>query len=70
MFVRDDYQKMGIGRQLMQVMIDIAGEKGLWEISGVVLSDNKKMLALCRSMGFQTKREPEGITRASLTLRE
>jgi acyl-CoA synthetase (NDP forming)/GNAT superfamily N-acetyltransferase len=70
MLVRDDYQKMGIGRQLMKVMIDIAGEKGLREIFGVVLSDNKKMLALCRSMGFTTKREPEGITRVSLTLRE
>ena len=66
--VRDDYQKMGIGRQLMHVMIDIAREKGLKEIFGIVLSENKKMLALCRSMGFTTNREPEGITRASFTI--
>ncbi len=68
--VRDDYQKMGIGRRLIHVMIDIAREKGLKEIFGIVLSDNKKMLALCRSMGFTTKREPEGTTRASLALRK
>ena len=68
--VRDDYQKLGIGRRLMYVMIDIAREKGLKEIFGVVLSDNKRMLALCRSVGFTTEREPEGITRASLVLKE
>lgn len=68
--VRDDYQKMGIGRRLMLVMIDVAREKGFKEIFGIVLSDNKKMLAMCRGLGFTTKREPEGITRASLSLRE
>jgi acetyltransferase len=68
--VRDDYQKMGIGRRLMQAMIDVAREKELKKIFGVILSDNKKMLALCRSLGFTTKREPDGITRASLSLKE
>ncbi len=66
--VRDDYQKMGIGRRLMLVMIDVAREKGFKEIFGIVLSDNKKMLAMCRGLGFTTKREPEGITRALLSL--
>ena len=68
--VRDDYQKLGIGRQLMHVMIDIAMEKGLKEIFGMVLSENKKMLALCRGMGFTTNREPEGITRVSFAIQE
>ncbi len=66
--VRDEYQEMGIGRQLMNIMIDVARERGLKEIFGLILSENKRMLALCRGLGFTTKREPQGITRASLIL--
>lgn len=66
--VRDDYQDKGLGRQLMEVMLDVAKDKKLKEVYGLVLTDNLKMLALCRAIGFTSRLEPQGITRVSITL--
>lgn len=66
--VHDDYQKQGLGEKLLDVIIGIAGDKGLREIYGIVLTENEKMLGLSRKMGFRPARLPDGITRVSLEL--
>jgi acetyltransferase len=66
--VRDNYQGMGLGAKLIDVLIGIGREKQLDEIEGLVLTDNEKMLALCRKLGFRVKPEPEGVSRVSLSL--
>ncbi len=50
--IADRYQAKGLGRKLVDMVIDIAVEKRLTTIYGVVLKDNSPMLSLCREMGF------------------
>lgn len=53
----------------MEAVINIARWKGLHEIHGDVLTDNDKMLRLCRKLGFTTKWFPGGTTRITLPLK-
>jgi acetyltransferase len=39
----------------MESIMDVAREKGLTEIEGLVLSNNATMLKLMRSLGFSVK---------------
>lgn len=66
--VHDRFQKKGVGQKLMEVVIKIARWKGLHEIYGEVLTDNDKMLGLCRKLGFTTHWLPGGTTSARLQL--
>jgi acetyltransferase len=65
--IADQYQAKGLGRKLVDMLIDIAEERRFESIFGVVLRDNAPMLALCREMGFSVKYE-EDYARAELTL--
>jgi acetyltransferase len=49
--VRSDLKGRGLGRLLMQRLIDYARTRGIGEIYGDVLEDNVMMLALAREMG-------------------
>jgi len=50
--VNDAYQRQGLGRHLMQRLIDIARERGVRRLVGQVLIENAPMLHLMRSLGF------------------
>lgn len=67
--VHDRFQRKGVGQKLMEAVIKIARWKGLHEIYGEVLTDNQKMLGLCRKLGYKTEWLPGGITRISLSLK-
>jgi len=69
LLVHDRFQRRGVGRKLMDVVIQIGRWKGLQEITGEVLTDNEKMLALCKKVGFTTKWLPGGTTSISLPLK-
>ena len=60
--VADSWQKRGLGRKLMQVLIDCARSKGFSAVVGEVLSDNTKMLNLMSSLGFKILPNPEDNT--------
>jgi len=66
--VHDHYQGMGLGAKLIDILIGIARDKHLHKIEGLVLTENGKMLGLCRKLGFQVKPEPEGVSKVSLSL--
>ncbi len=51
--VADDFQNVGLGAKLSNMLIDIAREKGLKSVYGIVLSDNTRMIRLARKLGFQ-----------------
>ncbi|AVO33861.1 bifunctional acetate--CoA ligase family protein/GNAT family N-acetyltransferase [Ottowia oryzae] len=57
--VADAYAGQGLGTRLMLSIMDVAREKGLQEIIGLVLTHNNGMLKLMRSLGFETKAYPE-----------
>jgi acetyltransferase len=51
------------------MLIGIAQEKGLERFFGYVLTSNKKMLNLCRKLGFVVENMPDGLSKVELTLR-
>jgi acetyltransferase len=57
--VADDYNGKGLGSRLMTSIMDVARDKGLAEIEGLVLADNAGMLKLMKSLGFTAKRFAE-----------
>ncbi len=50
--VADDFGGRGIGSRLMLSIMDVARDKGLSEIDGLVLANNPGMLRLMKSLGF------------------
>ena len=67
--VHDDFQGKGVGYMLLDMMIGVAQEKGFEEIYGIVLTDNHRMLRVCRRLGFSSTKMPDGISRVTLTLK-
>ena len=65
--IADQYQGRGLGRKLLDMLIDIAEDKRLESIYGVVLRDNRTMLSLCKEMGF-TLTPQEDLMKAELAL--
>ncbi|MBL8329831.1 MAG: N-acetyltransferase, partial [Rubrivivax sp.] len=55
LLVADDFAGKGLGSRLMESIMDVAREKGLAEVEGLVLTQNSGMLKLMRSLGFQIK---------------
>lgn len=60
--VADDYANRGVGGRLMLSIMDVARDRGLSEMQGLVLSSNVKMLKLMHRIGFEVRScddEPE-----------
>jgi acetyltransferase len=68
--VRHDWTGRGLGRLLMQRLIDYARGRGIREVWGDVLADNVAMRCLCRELGFREAGAADpGVVRVSLALR-
>lgn len=60
--VRDEWQNRGMGRALLQNLIDIAKEKGIEGFVANVLPQNKSMLAVFHNAGYKLQmRQEEGV---------
>ena len=70
--VGDEWQRCGLGSQLMQVLIEAAQEQGLTYIDGLVLGSNKPMLGLMSYLGFRidADKDDPGMRRVWLDLGE
>ena len=66
--VRSDLKGHGIGWKLMQIMIEYARWLGLKVIEGQVLRENSTMLAMCESLGFTVKLDPDDPTLMNVSL--
>ncbi|MFD2057965.1 GNAT family N-acetyltransferase [Mesorhizobium calcicola] len=71
LLVRTDLQGHGLGWELLRQIIDYAKADGIGRIEGIVLSENSKMLAMCREFGFSITHLPNepGLVEATLELR-
>ena len=58
--VQDAYQGEGLGQHLMERLIAVARERGVGQLVGGVLRDNRRMLVLAKDLGF---RESNSIDR-------
>ncbi|RYF57212.1 MAG: GNAT family N-acetyltransferase, partial [Comamonadaceae bacterium] len=69
--IGDDWQRRGLGANLMGMLIAAAREQQLAYIDGVVLAENRPMLALMTRLGFKVDREPDdpSLRRVWLDLR-
>jgi acetyltransferase len=69
--VRSDLKGAGLGRLLFQQLIDHAISRGTGRLVGIVLRENKRMLNLCRDLGFEadpTEPAGSGVRRMVKTL--
>jgi acetyltransferase len=57
--VRSDLKGLGIGWELMRLMIEWAAAEGLRTIEGQVLRENTVMLEMCRGLGFDIRSDPD-----------
>jgi acetyltransferase len=56
--IADDWQRRGLGRQLLTALIDIARERRLGVMQGATLVENTGMIELARRLGFEVGPEP------------
>jgi acyl-CoA hydrolase/RimJ/RimL family protein N-acetyltransferase len=69
--VRDDYQKRGVGSELLSYLTYLAKKNGLHGFTAEVLVDNRAMLSLFDKTGFVIeKRADEGVYELKMSFRE
>ena len=56
--VGDDWQRHGVGREMMRRLMEVARDRGIEVMEGEVLANNSKMLRLCQRLGFRIARHP------------
>lgn len=59
--VRDDCQRLGLARTLMERLEKEAAQEGCNKLVGYVLSGNDPMEAMMQSLGFVVEKNPQGI---------
>jgi acyl-CoA hydrolase/GNAT superfamily N-acetyltransferase len=60
--VRDDFQNQGVGRELLEHLTQLAKQQGLLGFSARVLIENRPMLHLFGSSGFEIDKHTSGDT--------
>jgi Sortase and related acyltransferases len=68
--VEHDWSRLGLGALLMQRLVEDSRRRGLAELWGYVLQENRPMLHLCQELGFTQRmmaNEP-GVALITLTL--
>ncbi len=68
LLIRTDLQGHGLGWALLAYLRDYAAADGLKRIEGLILSDNAKMLKICREFGFSISTHPADATLRIATL--
>jgi acetyltransferase len=67
--VGDPWQKSGLGRHLMQRLIDVAKQRGVRRLRGPVLRENRGMLALAKELGMTVSDTSEpGVVETAMEL--
>ncbi|GEA50387.1 hypothetical protein VIN01S_11910 [Vibrio inusitatus NBRC 102082] len=67
--IRSDMKGQGLGRILMQAIIDYCRNKGIARIDGMTMPSNKGMVTLAQKLGFSTQVDfEEGVVEMALPL--
>jgi acetyltransferase len=67
LMVRSDRQDHGLGRILLQALLDYAAARGLREVWGDVARENARMLDLARDLGFAAAPSSDDLLRVCVT---
>ena len=57
--IDDAWQGSGLAGILMHALMDVARERGLKTMEGIVLTSNSRMLKFTRQLGFRGRHEPD-----------
>jgi acetyltransferase len=68
--VRSNLKRQGLGRLLMQALIDYAMSRGTLRLVGHVLRENRAMLGLMKQLGFQSMADGQSPSDVVLVSRE
>lgn len=69
--VKDEYQNMGVGHDLLTYLTRLARRRGLLGFTADVLVENEPMLSLFKNMGFDIeKRNEEGVYEMRMMFRD
>ena len=69
MLISDDYQRRGLGTELLRRLVHVGREEGLKRITAEILLENIGMQAVCEKLKFHLKHSAsEGLVRAELRL--
>ncbi len=60
--VGDAWQHKGLGKLLMDHLIEIARQRGIEEIYSIDLASNHQIQELAKCLGFQSRRDPDDAT--------
>ncbi|QXD14938.1 GNAT family N-acetyltransferase [Rhodocaloribacter litoris] len=60
--VADAWQRQGIGRRLMERLMEIARDHGFRQMIGLILAENQPMLGLAERLGFRIEPVPDDLT--------
>jgi acetyltransferase len=66
--IADKYQGKGLGIKLVDMLIEVAREKGVETIYGIIMAENVRMISLCEKLGFSIRREQDNVI-VELTLK-
>lgn len=56
--VADDWQRCGVASALMKELSRYASEQGIHRLAGLILPDNRAMIALARRLGYTVSYDP------------
>jgi acetyltransferase len=67
--VGDPWQGKGLGKRLLEMCIEIARERGGKVLWGNIMTENERMIRLCKELGFRIIwNHKEGVARATMEL--
>ena len=67
--VTDEFQGLGLGTKLADLVLDIAYDMGVEKVYSLMLTDNYRARSLMKRMGFELKFADDGTVEATLELR-
>ena len=69
LLVTDQFQRKGLGTELLRRLIQFGHDESLQRLTGEILAENKGMQEVCRKLGFHLTYSPETrLVRAELEL--
>lgn len=66
--VGDQWQGQGLGSKLMDYIVEIGKDMGLKAIYGYSISDNTRMISLCKRKGYKLEPADEELVKATLDI--
>jgi acetyltransferase len=59
LLVSDEYQSLGVGKHLLELLVGIGRHEKLQQIVGYILNENHAMQHIAREVGFELQHDPE-----------